>query len=478
MSAAAAASQPHLIFALIDDWGWYGAGFKGNGLVKTPFIDGLVRQGAELERHYTFKFCSPTRRSFLSGRLPPHSGQENSAAATVDLSMTTIADKMKQAGYATGYSGKWHAGHQIVAQIPKSRGFDTSLGYFNGACDHYTQRDGEDGCPNTCDIWDTDRPGYGKNGTYGDFMYVGRAVETIMLHDPSTPLFYYLAMQAAHSPMEVPKQYQDLYDATTPNVIEYAFSSLIDEGIRNVTLALMQKGMWENTLLVVSSDNGGPAFSDQHAASNFPLRGGKYTYFEGGIRTTAFVTGGLLPRAMWGKNISAPVHVCDWYATFSRLAGVDPADDQEGVPPIDSIDQWPLLSGSSQALRTEVFIGDGCLVQGKYKLITTGAGTANWTGPLFPRVPSTGPGTIHCSKKAPCLFDVVADPSERRDLAAELPEVVASMQARVEELYKGRFEGRKPNVTKADVCNASYRSGGYITPADWESPGLAGGIVV
>ena len=87
----------------------------------------------------------------------------------------------------------------------------------------------------------------------------------------------YLAMQCAHSPMESPERFQALYDAqTVPDLVEYSFSSVIDEGIGNVTAALRSKSMWARTLMVVSSDNGGPAFSDQHAASNFPLRGGKY----------------------------------------------------------------------------------------------------------------------------------------------------------------------------------------------------------
>jgi hypothetical protein len=145
-------------------------------------------------------------------------------------------------------------------------------------------------------------------------------------------------MQCAHDPMEAPQRFLDLYDAEAiPNQVEYAFSSVIDEGLANVTAALKAKGMWANTLLVVSSDNGGPAFSDQHAASNFPLRGGKYTFFEGGVRVNAFVTGGLLPAAMRGTNISAPIHICDWYATFCGLAGVPATDDATGVPALDSI---------------------------------------------------------------------------------------------------------------------------------------------
>merc|ERR1711920_194449 len=119
---------------------------------------------------------------------------------------------------------------------------------------------------------------------------------------------------------------------TTPNQAMYGMVSVADEGLANVTKALKAKGMWENTLLVVSADNGGCLGA---AGSNFPLRGGKYSYFEGGIRVNSFVSGGILPKAMRGRNLSTPIHVCDWYATFSRLAGVDPQDSAKGVPPID-----------------------------------------------------------------------------------------------------------------------------------------------
>ena len=93
---------PRLIFPVLAR-----SGFHGNPLIKTPFLDKLVKDESSLiERHYTFKYCSPTRRSFLSGRVPPHSGQVNSASATVDLRMHTIADKLASAGYTTGMAGK------------------------------------------------------------------------------------------------------------------------------------------------------------------------------------------------------------------------------------------------------------------------------------------------------------------------------------------------------------------------------------
>lgn len=467
-------TKPNLIFAMIDDWGWYNNGFHGNELIKTPFIDELVRtESLHIERHYTFKYCSPTRRSFLSGRVPPHSGEDQGADATIDLRMSTIADKMKAAGYVTGYSGKWHAGHATVGQTPKGRGFDRSLGYFNGACDHWNQTDAEDGCgsnKHSTDIWDTDKPGWGMNGTYGDYMYVGRCVDTIMEHDTSKPLFYYLAMQCAHSPMQAPDRFLDLFDKdTTPNQVEYAFSSVIDEGIANVTKALKSKGMWANTLLVVSSDNGGPSFSDQAAASNFPLRGGKYTLFEGGVRVNAFVTGGLLPAAMRGKNTSAAMHVSDWYTTFSGLAGVDHADDHDGVPSVDGVDQWPVISGQTTApQRTEIFVAKNTLIQDEWKLIATGAGDARWSGPLYPKVPAEGEkhSTI-CGGKTPCLFNIITDVSERHNVAENNPDVVARLQARLDELMVGVFVPTQPKVTKEQKCAATAKNGGYLTPADW-----------
>lgn len=98
--------KPHLVFAMIDDWGFYEVGFRGNSLAQTPFIDEMIDEALLIERHYSYRFCSPARRSFLSGRLPPHVGQTNSADAHIDMRMETIADKLAAAGYVTGHSGK------------------------------------------------------------------------------------------------------------------------------------------------------------------------------------------------------------------------------------------------------------------------------------------------------------------------------------------------------------------------------------
>lgn len=477
-----ALASPNIMFVMVDDWGRFNAGFHGNPLAKTPTMDELVmREGLLLERHYTYRFCSPTRRSFLTGRFPPHSGELNTVAATLDYRMRTIAERLGEAGYHTAHVGKWHGGHFGVGQIPSARGFDVSLGYFNGAETHWTQRDTEDCGTEVTDLWDEDEPAYGKNGTdYGDELYVRRAVEVIQ--SDLDPLFLYVALQCAHSPMEAPQRLVDSYsDAPAP--IEYAMVGVVDEAVANLTRSLKATGRWANSLVVVASDNGGPAFSDQRQATNFPLRGGKYSALEGGVRCNAFVTGGILPPERRGKRTDALIHIADWYATFLGLVGVDARDDSRGVPAVDSVDQWAVISGSASSGDTEdrdVFLASGVLLVDRWKLVAADTGAQNdnvsnntqWSGPLYPSVPAWGDGAkLSCSERTPCLFDVVDDPSEYVDLASTRPDVVAKLSARLAALMLGVFEGQAAtNFTKEDVCEATQRNGGYLTPADYEAP--------
>lgn len=309
-------------------------------------------------------------------------------------------------------------------------------------------------------------------------------------------------------------------------------SSIVDESLRNVTAALQANMMWETTLMVVASDNGGSL--TQTKASNFPLRcaahcypptaylrvfillvtirplrpprpasspyyymtlvrpppphlsplyrGGKMAWTEGGVRTTAWVTGGMLPPAMRGTNLSSAhlIAVCDWHSTFLALAKAHekgeqphaaPAPTSGGVlPSMDGIDQWPVISGqSNEVLREEVFIGSGVVIRANFKLIAadTRGQESRWSGPLYPKVPATGQA-LNCTQEAPCLFDVVADYREEHDLASTKPEVVGKLQARLAELMKTVFEADPvPNATQAKVCAASVANGMWITPYDW-----------
>ena len=172
-----------IVYILGDDWGWANIGYHRNPPtreVDTPNIDSLVKEGLELDQFYVYQFCSPSRSSLMSGRLPIHVNDKNegvnkynpdnpvSGYAGVPPNMTVFVSKVKNAGYATHLVGKWHAGGATFKQIPIGRGFDTSFGYLNAANDYYNETHGHCNTTQMVDLWDSDKPAIGLNGTGTD----------------------------------------------------------------------------------------------------------------------------------------------------------------------------------------------------------------------------------------------------------------------------------------------------------------------
>lgn len=279
-------------------------------------------------------------------------------------------------------------------------------------------------------------------------------------------------------------------------------ASAFDESLKNITEAMKGRGMWANTLVLFLGDNGG-----DRTKNNFPLRGGKYSDFEGGIRTVGVLSGGAVPDHMRGQIISGYIHMADWYATFSKLAGADPSDDVPGVPPTDSLDMWPLLSNkTTRSPRTEIPLSSmhapagwsggmqltgpcivpgrtfdrcsqGGLISGRWKLWFGPGGTsANetcyecwWSSPHYPN--NSFP-TLNASRYPPfrcppggCLFDIIADPYEYHECSAQFPEVVARLTRRLHEIQKtvwwspGDFHFRSKQL-----CDQVEGTGGFAAP--------------
>eukprot|EP01084_Bolivina_argentea_P164677 286270_1 len=154
-------AKPNILFLLADDFGWANAGWHNteNDEVKTPNMNYLVKNGLELNRHYVWYLCSPTRSSIQSGRLPVHNNLSNKAAwqnvlSGVPPNYTCIGERIKKDGqYTTHFIGKWDAGSTMKEQLPVGRGYDTSFGYLNHANDYWNETIGKCDGQRIVDLW-------------------------------------------------------------------------------------------------------------------------------------------------------------------------------------------------------------------------------------------------------------------------------------------------------------------------------------
>jgi arylsulfatase I/J len=469
--------QPHILFVLVDDWGWANVGYHRDPPtreVDTPNIDSLKNEGLELDQHYVYKFCSPTRSSLISGRLPIHVNDKNndirpynpndpvSGFAGIPRNMTGIAEQMRKGGYTAHQVGKWHAGGATPDHLPTGRGFETSLGYLNGVNNYYTEIVGKCGKVGIVDLWDTDKPATGMNGTgldnYEESLFVDRVMSILDNHDASKPLYLFYAPHLVHDPLQVPEKYLNMYKFIDyePRQIYHAMVKYLDDVFGNITKMLKNKGMWDDLLLIVSSDNGGPIHI---AANNFPLKGGKFSDWQGGIRANAFISGGYLPKTMKGKKTEEYIHIADWYATLCFLAGVDPTDDKAAkanLPPIDSLNMWPLISGqNSTSPRSDIPISFKTLISGDYKIITDKIGYSIWTGPQYPNA-TTNRQNIHVSENCNngCLFNIKQDPNEYENLAEKMPSILKSMQSKLSKQQATYFNPSR-GEDSSEACNTA-----------------------
>ena len=180
-------------------------------------------------------------------------------------------------------------------------------------------------------------------GKYSTFLFTDEAVEIIKTHEPDTPLFLFVAYQAVHSPLEVPEQYTARYKdiKNSARRIYAGMVSCMDEGIGNITRALQNRGLWEDTVLFFSTDNGGQVYE---GGNNWPLRGWKGSLWEGGMRGVGFVYSKMLDRP--GQINSEMIHVTDWFPTIVHLAG----GSVDGIP-LDGYNVWETLNTGKPSPR-------------------------------------------------------------------------------------------------------------------------------
>ena len=243
----------------------------------------------------------------------------------------------------------------------------------------------------------------------------------------------------------------------------------LDDNVGEILDALNKKGLWDNLLFITSSDNGGPV-STNHAANNYPLKGGKHTDWQGGVRVNAFVSGGYLPEQMRGKKTEGYIHIADWYATFCALAGVDPTDERAAkanLPPIDSLNMWPLISGqNSTSPRTDIPLSMTALISGDYKVLIGTIKDAGWTGPVYPNEthPDGGIAAVEHCEDSGCLYNIKEDSEERSNLAQKMPNTLKEMTAKLQKYRASHFNPDRGGIWPGACDTALNKYGGFWGP--------------
>lgn len=466
--SAAPPQPPHIIFILTDDQGYHDVGYHGSD-IETPTLDRLAAEGVKLENYYIQPICTPSRSQLLTGRYQIHTGLQHSIIRPrqpncLPLDQVTLPQKLQEAGYSTHMVGKWHLGFYRKECLPTRRGFDTFLGSLTGNVDYYTY-DNCDG-PGVCgfDLHEGESVAWGLSGQYSTMLYAQRASHILASHSPQKPLFLYVAFQAVHTPLQSPREYLYRY-RTMGNVARRKYAAMVtcmDEAVRNITWALKRYGFYNNSVIIFSSDNGGQTFS---GGSNWPLRGRKGTYWEGGVRGLGFVHSPLLKKKR--RTSRALVHITDWYPTLVGLAG----GTTSAADGLDGYDVWPAISEGRASPRTEILHNidplynharhgsleggfgiwntavQAAIRVGEWKLLTGDPGYGDW---IPPQTLASFPGSwwnlerMASIRQAVWLFNISADPYEREDLADQRPDVVRTLLARLADYNRTAIPVRYP----------------------------------
>ena len=416
--AHAAAEKPNILFILADDQGYADTGFSGSRDLHTPNIDGIARKGTVLSSFYVQPCCSPTRATLMSGRYPTRTGVYNvvtpGAAWGLPLEERTLAEAMRDAGYETAICGKWHLGEFQEAYLPTHRGFDHQYGLWFGNIDYFTHMRGK-----ILDWHRDDQPC--KDEGYSTHLLAREACARIRNKAADKPLFLYLPFNAVHAPLQAPENYTHPYAELPAKRRTYAgMVAAMDEAIGQVLAALEETGLRTNTLIIFCSDNGGPA--PGVVTCNEPLRAGKGTIYEGGMRVCACVSWpGHIPV---GQTVKEPLHMVDWYPTLVKLAG----GSLKQKLPLDGLDIWPVLTAKAASPHDAILLvsNDGtnsaAIRMSDWKLLVN---------------PTDSPGKLMANQGVADrveLYNLADDVGEKRNLAATHPEKVKELRTRLDQL--------------------------------------------
>lgn len=447
--AEAQARRPSILFILIDDMGWMDSGVYGSQYYDTPNIDALAQRSMRFTDAYSANpLCSPTRASIMTGLYPCRLGITTPAGhlpplpedfeylpdeaapwertvkpesrRLLPLEEVTIAEVLREAGYATGFIGKWHLG-QTEEFWPHHQGFDVNIA-----------GGGYPGPPSYFSPYHIEPLPDGPEGEYIADRLTDEAISFLGEHRDE-PFFLCLWHYSIHAPYQAKDEYiAEHADRVDPrgeqdNPVMAAMIRSMDESIGRVLGALDDLGLTDDTIIIFTSDNGGNEYDRVGEAqwtptNNAPLRSGKGSIFEGGVRVPLMVSwpGRIEPESL----CDVPVMSIDFFPTLLKVAGLP-------VPPeriLDGADLMPLLTGGGEWRRDAIFchmphrVGS---VTGPLSEAATWVRQGDWklirfydNSPEFPNAWE--------------LYNLRDDIGETHNLAPEMPDRVRAMDALID----------------------------------------------
>ncbi|MFN0076177.1 MAG: sulfatase-like hydrolase/transferase [Prosthecobacter sp.] len=440
------AGQPNVILIVSDDQGYPDLGCIGTKPLITPNLDKLAAEGVRGTSFYvTWPACTPSRGSVLTGRYPQRNGlydmvrndmvnfghlyspEEYAVSPEMTLGLdvreVTIGDMLKKAGYATGCVGKWDMG-QAQRFLPLQRGFDFFYGHGNNGIDYYTHE--RYGVPS---LFRGNERTQEDQGTYVTDVFRREALRFVGEHAGKQPFFLYLAFNAPHGAssfgkgttegakkvaegVQAPEKYVAMYRGKVKDekLARYCGAvTCMDEAIGALMDAIEKTGQQDNTILLFLSDNGGSG-----NGGNAPLKGGKSSMWEGGLR---------VPFIMRWPGVLPAGEVTDEFLTSLELVPTLLAASSSKAPDgvkFDGFNMLPVLRGEAKSPRTAMFWqrrGDNAARFEKWKWLESAKGNG--------------------------LYDLRTDLGEKHDLSAEKPEIAKMMRDRFSK-WRAEMDAAEP----------------------------------
>ena len=441
---------PNLIVIFCDDLGYGDLGSFGHPTIRTPNLDRMAREGQKWTHFYSAaSVCTPSRAALLTGRLPVRNGMMSpkhrvlfpDSASGIPEAEVTLAEALRDAGYATSCVGKWHLGH-LPQYLPTNNGFDSYFGipYSNDMDQTREESTRELVKTARVEYWNVpllrdqevvERPADQRTITR---RYSEEAVRFIR-DNRERPFFLYLAHNLPHVPLFASEDFlgtsrRGLYG----DVVEE-----IDHGVGQIMQALSELGIAERSLVVFTSDNGPWLPYKEQGGSAGLLRDGKGTTWEGGMREpTIFWWPGRLDSGVVMEMGST----LDLFSTFSELAGAEAPADRI----MDSYDLSPALFGTGESPRKSMFF----YRESKLYAVRLGEFKAHFiTKPVYTRRAEAE--THH---DPPLLYHLGRDPGEQYDVAHLYPEVIQDIEKLVSHhrsemvLGEDRLARRSPDARR------------------------------